>query len=86
MFVVLFWLCGHVGNDARAAWKALKDEYQDRVQEVEELIGTFRLRVEEIQGKRQMLETLLSTLQKKVLRTYDVFMELFNINSLLCQK
>ncbi|KAA0705949.1 hypothetical protein E1301_Tti004712 [Triplophysa tibetana] len=53
------------GNDARAAWKALKGEYQDRVQEVEELISTFQLRMEELQGKRQKLETLVSTLQEK---------------------
>lgn len=63
----LCWLFGHVGNDARAAWKALKAEYQDRVQEVEELISTFQLRMDELQGKRQKLETLVSTLQKKVL-------------------
>ncbi|XP_055050522.2 uncharacterized protein [Misgurnus anguillicaudatus] len=53
------------GNDARAAWKALKAEYQERVQEVEERIGTVQVHMEELQGRRQKLETLLSTLQKK---------------------
>ncbi|KAI7803843.1 uncharacterized protein si:dkey-225f5.4 [Triplophysa rosa] len=53
------------GNDDCAAWKALKAEYQDRVQEVEEAIGTFQLCMEALQGKRQKLETLLSTLHKK---------------------
>lgn len=53
------------GNDARAAWKALKAEYQERVQEVEELIGTCQVHMEELQGRRQKLENLLSTLQKK---------------------
>lgn len=62
---------GDVGNDARAAWKTLKTEYQDRVQEVEELICTFQLRMDELQGKRQKLKTLLSTLQNKVLYIYN---------------
>ncbi|XP_016379380.1 uncharacterized protein LOC107717212 [Sinocyclocheilus rhinocerous] len=53
------------GSEARSAWKALKAEYQDRVQEVEGLINTLRVRMEELQGKRKTLETLLSTLQLK---------------------
>ncbi|KAG1967358.1 ZW10 interactor [Pimephales promelas] len=53
------------GNEARSAWKALKAEYQERVQEVERLISAFQVRMEELQGKRQKLETLLSTLQIK---------------------
>ncbi|XP_067284946.1 ZW10 interactor isoform X1 [Pseudorasbora parva] len=53
------------GNGARSAWKTLKAEYQESVQEVEGLIGAFRVRMEELQGKRQKLQTLLSTLQIK---------------------
>ncbi|XP_059413735.1 ZW10 interactor-like [Carassius carassius] len=53
------------GNEARSAWKALKAEYQERVQEVEGLINTLQARTEELQAKRKTLETLLSTLQIK---------------------
>ncbi|XP_016314966.1 uncharacterized protein LOC107667759 [Sinocyclocheilus anshuiensis] len=51
------------GSEARSAWKALKAEYQERVQEVEGLINTLRVHMEELQGKRKTLETLLSILQ-----------------------
>lgn len=64
----LFRVCWHTGNEARSAWKALKAEYLERVQEVEGLISTLRVRTEELQGKRKTLETLLSTLQIKVVR------------------
>ncbi|XP_043091065.1 ZW10 interactor [Puntigrus tetrazona] len=53
------------GNEARSAWKALKAEYQARVQEVEEMISTLRDRMEELHEKRKTLETLLSALQIK---------------------
>ncbi|XP_051569895.1 ZW10 interactor isoform X1 [Myxocyprinus asiaticus] len=53
------------GNEARSAWKALKAEYQDRVQEVEGLISSLQVRMEELQGKRKKLENLLSSLQIK---------------------
>ncbi len=66
----LFRVCWHTGNAARSAWKALKAEYQERVQEVEGMIGTLRDRMEELQGKRKTLETLLSALQMKVIRLF----------------
>uniref|UniRef100_A0A8C1YIB9 Si:dkey-225f5.4 n=2 Tax=Cyprinus carpio TaxID=7962 RepID=A0A8C1YIB9_CYPCA len=53
------------GNEARCAWKALKAEYLERVQEVEGMISSLWDRTEELQGKRKTLETLLSVLQIK---------------------
>lgn len=64
----MFRVCWHTGNEARSAWKALKAEYLERVQEVEGMISSLWDRTEELQGKRKTLETLLSALQIKVLR------------------
>ncbi|XP_066498854.1 ZW10 interactor-like isoform X2 [Hoplias malabaricus] len=53
------------GTEARAAWKALKAEYLQQVEEVECLIVTLENRMNELHSKRQMLEALLITLEKK---------------------
>ncbi|TRY64438.1 hypothetical protein DNTS_017130 [Danionella cerebrum] len=53
------------GNEARSAWKALKAEYKEKVQEVEELIGDLQTRMEQLQQKRNKLENLLVTLHIK---------------------
>nr|XP_017210243.1 ZW10 interactor isoform X1 [Danio rerio] len=53
------------GNGARSAWKTLKAEYQEKVEEMEGLISTLQIRMEELQAKRQTLNSLLSTLEMK---------------------
>ncbi|XP_072549113.1 uncharacterized protein [Salminus brasiliensis] len=55
----------HPGGEARAAWKALKADYQQQVQEVEGLIITLEERMNELHSKRQRLEALLIALEKK---------------------
>ncbi|KAG7334925.1 hypothetical protein KOW79_001521 [Hemibagrus wyckioides] len=51
--------------EASTPWKALKAEYLEQVQEVEGLIGTLVERMEELLQKRQKLEALLVSLEKK---------------------
>ncbi|KAL7860514.1 hypothetical protein AOLI_G00168630 [Acnodon oligacanthus] len=53
------------GSEARAAWKALKAEYQQQVQEVEALILTLEENMSELHNKRQRLEALLVALETK---------------------
>ncbi|KAI4894653.1 hypothetical protein NFI96_013509 [Prochilodus magdalenae] len=53
------------GTEARAAWKALKAEYQQQIQEVEALIVTLEGNMTELHNKRQRLESLLIALEKK---------------------
>ncbi|XP_076852998.1 uncharacterized protein LOC143508411 isoform X2 [Brachyhypopomus gauderio] len=53
------------GREARDAWKALKTEYQDQVEEVEHLMCILDKRMGDLQNKRQTVEALLLAVDNK---------------------
>ncbi|XP_076123220.1 uncharacterized protein LOC143103291 isoform X1 [Alosa pseudoharengus] len=52
-------------SEARKRWKALKKEYQDGLLEVETLISSLQERSDQLQERRDRLETLVLTLEQK---------------------
>ncbi|KAL2100576.1 hypothetical protein ACEWY4_002337 [Coilia grayii] len=52
-------------GEAREKWKALKREYEGDLAEVEQLIGSLLQRSEQLQDRRDTLETLVRLLQQK---------------------
>lgn len=62
-------------SEVRKRWKALKKDYHEGLLEVETLIISLQERADQLQERRDRLETLLLTLEQKVCNIYEMLAE-----------
>lgn len=62
-------------SEVRKRWKSLKKDYHEGLLEVETLISSLQERSDQLQERRDRLETLLLMLKQKVCNIYEMLVE-----------